>query len=345
VSNSVVTRRSGPASGLIALASPLISRLRRLASGQTLPLAAVILVIAVVSQIDNSTFLSGGNVIALLRSAVTTFIIAAGATVLLTAGGLDLSVGGVFNLAAIVGAELMIHGMFWPLAFAVGLLSGVAVGLLNAGLVIYLRVPPIISTLSTFYAVSGLAVIITGGNVLAPLPNGFNAIGQNDLGPIPLLIVYAAVIGVAAHVLLSKSRFGYDVQAVGGNERAARANGISIQRIKLWVYALSGAAAALAGLLYAARTGAGDPQAGGTDITFQVIAAVLIGGTSLFGGVGRVLGTALGAILFAEIDNSLVIIGINPLYQDVIVGVILAVAVALDSWRRRRVFEIARGGA
>jgi ribose transport system permease protein len=344
VSRSLVARRSELADGVTSSGGPLLSGLRRLATGQAVPLAAVIVAIAVASQIDNSTFLSGDNVIALLRAAVTTFVIGAASTVLLTAGGLDLSIGGVFNLAAIVGAELMVHGMFWPLAFALGLLSGVVVGLVNAGLVIYLRVPPIISTLSTFYAVSGVAVIITGGNVLSPLPGGFNAIGQNDLGPIPLLVIYAAVIGVVTHLLLAKSRFGYDVQAVGGNERAARANGVSIQRIKLSVYALSGTAAALAGLLYAARTGAGDPQAGGTDITFQVIDAVLIGGTSLFGGVGTVVGTAFGAILFSEIDNSLTIVGINPLYQDVIVGVILAVAVALDSWRRRRVFELARGG-
>lgn len=322
----------------------VLAGLRSLGSGQAAPLTLVIVVIAIASQIDNSTFLSSANVIELLRAAVTTFVIGAASTVLLTAGGLDLSVGGVFNLAGVVGAELMVHGIPWPIALVAGLLSGTLIGLINAGLVIYLRVPPIISTLSTFYAVSGLAVIITGGNVLAPLPNGFNALGQNNIGQIPLLVVYAVVLGLVAYVLLAKSRFGYNVQAVGGNERAALANGINVRKIKLLVYALSATAAALAGLLYAARTGAGDPQAGGTDITFEVIAAVLIGGTSLFGGVGTIVGTALGAVLFSEIDNSLTILGINPLYQDVIVGVILAVAVALDSWRRRRVFEIGRGG-
>lgn len=319
------------------------NRLRTLAAGQAATLGFVIVVLAVAIEADNSVFLSQGNVVDLLRSAVTTFIIGCAATVVFTSGGLDLSVGAYFNIGGIVVGKLLIHHAPWPIAVLIGLGVGALLGVLNAALIIVARIPPIIATLSTFYAVGGLAVIVTNGNPISPLPSSFNRIGQKSVDGIPLLVLYGVIVGVLFWVLLGKTRFGYDVQAMGGRESAALANGVRVRSVKTKVYAISGAVAALAGILYAARTGTADPQAGGTDLTFGVITAVLIGGTSLFGGIGSIVGTALGAVLFAEIQNGLTIVGVNPLYSNVIIGVILASAVALDSWRRSRAFKVGRG--
>jgi ribose transport system permease protein len=316
---------------------------RRLVNSQPGVLLAVIVALALLLQADNPVFLSHDNVITLLRSAVTTFVIGCAATVVFTSGGLDLSVGSYFNIGGIVVALLMVHGVAWPLAVLIGLLAGAALGLVNAALIVVARIPPIIATLATFYAVGGLSIIVTDGASVAPLPQGFNDVGQGLFLGVPNLIFYAVVLGIVFHLLLAKTRFGYDVQTVGGNEFAALATGVRVRRVRATVYLLSGAISALAGILYTARTGTGDPLAGGADLTFNVITAVLIGGTSLFGGIGSIAGTAMGSILFAVIQNGLTVAGVNPMYSNVIIGSILAAAVALDSWRRSQAFAVGRG--
>jgi len=320
---------------------------RRLVPAMRSPAATLVVVVAVLTVLitaANPTFLTPDNLITLLRAAVTTFIIGCAATVVFASGALDLSVGAVFTMGGVVVGGATVAGVPWPVAALLGVGAGALLGLVNAALVIAARVPPIIATLGTFYAVGGLAVIVTNGSPISPLPDGFNAMGQGSVVGVPLLILYGAVVGVLVAVLLATTRFGYDAKAVGGNENAARANGVRVTSVKTRVYALSGAAAALAGVLYAARTGTADPQAGGADLTFNVITAVLIGGTSLFGGIGTVAGTALGAVLFAQIQNGLILSGVNPLYSNVVVGVILVAAVALDGWRRSRAFRVGRGG-
>ncbi len=321
-----------------------VNRVARVAKGQLAALVMVVVIIALVTQAKNRVFLTEANLIDVLRAGVTTFIVGCGATLVFTGGGLDLSVGAVFTVGAVVAGEGMRHGVPWPVAIIFGLAAGAALGLVNAGLILFARVPPIISTLSTLYAVSGLALVITAGNPITPLPSGFGAIGQDSLGAIPWLVIYAVLVGAVCHVFLAKTGFGYDVQAMGGNESAALTNGVRVRRVKMLIYAISGGIAALAGILYAARTGTADPQAGGTDITLEAIAAVLVGGTSLFGGIGTIPGTALGTILFAEISNALTVAAVNPLYQSIIIGAILAAAVALDSWRRSQAFKVSRNG-
>lgn len=315
-------------------------RFRSTLGGQGATLVLVIVALAVVLQISNPAFLSSDNVITLLRSAVTTFVIGCAATVVFTSGGLDLSSGAVFNLGGITTGLLLAGNIPWPIAIVGGLGAGAAVGLLNAVIILYGKVPAIIATLATFFAIGGVAVVITDGNPIAPLPKEFTAIGQGSIAGVPLLIVYAVAVGVVFHLLLAHTRFGYNVKSVGGNEFAALANGVRVRRVKSTVYILSGAVAALAGILYAARIATADPQAGGADLTFNVMTAVLIGGTSLFGGVGSIAGTAAGAVLFGVIQNGLTLVGVNPLYSNIVIGAILAAAVALDSWRRGRAFRV-----
>lgn len=323
--------------------SRIDSRLRGIADSQAGVLFGIIVLLAIVLQLLHPVFLSPENVVTLLRSAVTTFVIGAAATVVFTSGGIDLSVGAIFNFGGIVTAIALMTGVPWPIAVVAGLAAGALIGLVNSALIVLAKVPAIIATLATFYAVGGVSIIFTNGASIAPLPREFSTLGQGSLLGVPYLILYAIAVGIAFHVVLARTRFGYDVRTVGGNEFAALANGVRVRRIKSAAYVLSGAAAALAGILYAARTGTGDPQAGGADLTFGVITAVLIGGTSLFGGIGTVAGTAVGAVLFAVIQNGLTITGVNPIYSNVIIGVILASAVALDSWRRSRAFAIGRG--
>jgi ribose transport system permease protein len=299
-------------------------------------LIACVLVLAAVFAARNGTFLSSGNLIELLRSATLYFIVACASTLVLVGGGLDFSIGSVYALGAVVTGLLITHGTPWPLALLAGLAVGVVIGLANAATSIRLGVPPLIATLGTFFVAGGLAVVITGGTDVYGFPNAFIDIGAGDIGGIPYLIFYAVLIGVVFHIVLERTVFGYDIRATGGNRAAAAANGIRVARLDLALYAISGAVSALAGILGAARLSTASSSAGGASLTFQVITAVIIGGTSLFGGIGTIAGSALGALLFAEINNGLQVINVDPLYQNIFIGVILVAAVAIDQYRRRR---------
>jgi ribose transport system permease protein len=301
-----------------------------------------IVALGVVFYAINSLFGSGSNLIELLRSATLYFIVACASTLVLVGGGLDFSIGAVYALGAVVTGLSIVNGAPWPLAIVAGIAVGVALGIVNALVSVRLRVPPLIATLGVFFVATGLADAITTGNDVFGFPNSFINLGSGSVGGIPYLIFYAVVIGLIFHVLLERTVFGYNIRAAGGNRAAAAANGIRVQRLDIWLYAISGGVSALAGILGAARLSTASPAAGGADLTFQVITAIIIGGTSLFGGSGTIAGSALGAILFAEINNGLQVINVDPLYQDIFIGVILVAAVALDQYRRQRRFRLSR---
>lgn len=311
-------------------------RLRSALGRQEATLVLVILAFGAIITIINPVFASPANLIDLLRATVVYFVAACGLTLVVVAGGFDFSVGSTFTLGGISAAWLMTSGVYWPLAILIGVALGAGVGLVNSIIIDRLQVPPIITTLGMFYFIAGAVVLFTGGRDIQPLPDGFNAFGKGTLLGIPLLIWYAIIIGVAYHIVLQRTRFGYNVKAVGGNLEAATANGISKLRTNAWLYAGAGGIAALAGILYAARTGSGQVSAGGASVTLTAISAVLIGGTSLFGGVGTIAGTALGALLFAAINNGLAIASVPAQYSNMIIGAILVVAVSIDALRRRR---------
>jgi len=315
---------------------------RRLASlTQAAGLIGVIVGVAVYFQFNNSAFLTFNNVVEILRSGVLYFIVAAASTLVMVGGGLDLSVGALYAAGGVLACEFMVAGIPWLVAILLALAISAAIGSLSALITIYLRVPPLIATLGVFFVVQGAITVLTGGNdVFLGVPEGFTKIGQSTVRGVPYLVFYGIVIGVICHVLLEKTSFGYDVKATGGNRAAARTNGIRVNRIDITLYSMSAAVAAFAGILFAARTGSGSPQAGGYGLTFQVLTAIIIGGTSLFGGIGTVFGSALGCLLFAETDNGLSVINVNPLYQQIIVGAILIAAVAIDQARRRRQFRL-----
>jgi ribose/xylose/arabinose/galactoside ABC-type transport system permease subunit len=305
-------------------------------------LVGTVVALGVFFTAKNGNFASHGNLIELLRAATLYFIVACPVTLVLVGGGLDFSVGSVYALGGVITGLLITHGTPWPIAILGGVAIGLAVGLTNAGVSIYLSVPPLIATIGSFFFAGGLAVVITNGIDVYGFPDSFSNIGFGDFAGVPYLIFYAIIVGLVFHVVLEKTIFGYNVRATGGNRGAAAANGIRVARVDMMLYAMSGGIAALAGILGAARLSTASPSAGGAGFTFQVVTAVIVGGTSLFGGVGTVAGSALGAILFAEINNGLQVINVNPLYQSIFIGIILIAAVAVDQYRRKRRFRAGR---
>jgi ribose/xylose/arabinose/galactoside ABC-type transport system permease subunit len=300
-----------------------------------------IVIFGLIVATKSSFFLTERNILNVLRDGAFVFIVAVTATFVLVGGGLDLSVGSLFALGSIVTADLLVHGTSVPIAVVIGIAGGGLVGLVNSFVIVYCRIPPLIATLGMLYVGRGVVNVITGGNPLAPLPDSFVSIASNNLLGVPLVVVYAAVIGLVGHVVLERTRFGYDVRAVGGNRDAARACGVKVDRVTIVLYVISGASATFAGLLMASRLASGQPSVGDA-MELQVISAAIIGGTSLFGGLGSVRGTLLGALMIAVLGNGLVLMSVNPLWQNIVIGVVLVLAVGLDQlrrasmWRRRR---------
>ena len=302
-------------------------------------LLMVIVLLCAIFGSFNPVFLSYGNFMEILRAGSLYFIVACASTMILVGGGLDFSVGSIFPLGGIVAGALMLAGMPWPVAIVFGVMAGALVGLVNAIVIVKYDVPPLIATLGTFFAIGGAITVYTGGTNLFGFPDSFNILGQGRVFGIPYLVFYAAVFGVIFHILLEHTVFGYETRIVGGNRQAASANGVRVEWLDMKLYALSGATAALAGIMFVARTSTASPAAGGSALTFQVITAIIIGGTSLFGGTGSITGTALGVMMFAVLNNGLAVINVNPLYQNIFIGFVLVAAVAFDQMQRKRRFK------
>lgn len=283
-------------------------------------------------------FLELDNWINILRNAVFILIVGSFTTLVLVSGGLDLSIGSVFLVGAMATASLLGNEVAVPLAIVLGVACGTAAGFVNGVLVNYVYIPAFIATLGMLYMARGLILFVTGSRPVAPLPKSFTVIGQEEVFGLPLLIVYAVVIAAIVHVVLEYTPFGWSVRALGGNREAARNSGIPVRRVSLVVYTLSGLSAAVAGMLMSARLGSGQPSLG-VGFELQVISAVIIGGTSLFGGIGSIPGTVLGAVVLSVLTNGLILLRIEPVLENVAIGLIVVVAVGLDQVRRRRMFR------
>jgi len=321
-------RRTGPARNLMAR--------------QEATLAAVLIVLGVLATFRNPAFGSSANLVEVLRAAVESFIVACPLTLVTIGGGFDFSVGSVFTLGGVAAAFFMVHGITWPLAIVFAVMIGAAIGAVNTVIIERLKVPAIITTLGTFFFLGGVVILFTNGTDISPLPTQFDSLGTGSVLGVPDVVLVGVIVGIVYHLVLDHSRFGYNVRTLGGNRLAAIENGISARRLDAWLYIGSGTLAALAGIVYTARTGSGQVDAGGAPVTLTAISAVLIGGTSLFGGLGTITGTALGVLLLAEVNNALAVDNINALYSNMIIGGVLVLAVAADSMRRGRMFAIRR---
>lgn len=273
-------------------------------------------------------FLSVNNLLNIFRQTATITVIAVGMTYVIACAEIDLSVGSVAGLSSVVTAMALSH---WGLIVGVvaGLAVGIAVGAVNGALVSLLGIPSFLVTLGMLGIAAGVAQWITGSAPQPILDDLFNNVfGGGNFGPIPGLVVWSALFVVLGAVVLAKTRFGRQVLATGGNRTAAQFTGVNTRRIKFQVLLLSGTVASLAGMLYAGRLQSGRFQWGAGD-ELSAIAAVILGGTSLFGGAGSVVGTLFGALLIGLINNGLILAGLDSSQQQVVRGAIIILAVAL----------------
>ncbi|MEY3911953.1 MAG: Ribose transport system permease protein RbsC [Verrucomicrobiota bacterium] len=297
-------------------------------------LLLVILFVGLALSLLTDTFLSVANFTNVARQISINGILAVGVTFVLLTAGVDLSLGSVVALSGVACATFAHpgdHSVFVPIA--VGLLAGAACGLVNGVLVTRGGIAPFIVTLGMMTIARGLALIFSGGRPVADMSNELTALA-GDLFGIPIPVLCFAGVAAAAWFFLHNFRLGRHIYAVGGNENAARAAGVPVEKVKLFAYGLCGLLTGLAGVVLAARITTGQPNAGQA-YELDAIAAVVIGGTSLAGGVGTITGTLLGVLLIGVINNGLDLMGVSSYYQAVIKGVIIVGAVWLDRRQAR----------
>ena len=293
-------------------------------------LAALVLLLAVASP----HFLTTDNMVIVLRQAALQFLLSAGLTLVVLTGGIDLSVGAVLGLAACLGAGFIANG-YVVAGIVAALAAGLACGLVNGALVAYVGIPAFIATYGMLWVAHGLGYVFMKGEVIHGFPAAFRTLGAGFLGAIPVPVIIGAALLIGLHVVLHLTRFGRALYAIGGNPLAARLAGMPTRRYLMAVYALSGALAAFAGLVVVARVNAADSGTG-EELLLTAIAAVCLGGTSLFGGVGGIVGTAIGSLILALVVNGMNMLGVATLWQAFAMGGIVILAVLADvSFKRR----------
>ncbi|WP_445989518.1 ABC transporter permease [Chromobacterium haemolyticum] len=299
-------------------------------------IVAALLLLCVLLSLASPYFLSWDNWANILRQTSINGILAVGMTFVILSRGIDLSVGAVLAFAGMVAASLAIRPEAGVApALLAGLGCGLALGAVNGLLVARLAVPSFVATLGMLSAARGLTYIYSDGMPVSSLPDGFRLIGQGEWAGLPLPVLIFALVAALAWFTLSHTVFGRYVYAVGGNEKSARTSGIRTRWITFCVYLIAGGLSGLAGLILTARTTAALPQAG-VAYELDAIAAVVIGGASLSGGVGSVIGTVMGALIIGVINNGLDLMGVSSYYQQLIKGVIIVAAVLLDGSRHRQ---------
>ncbi|MCR4267202.1 ABC transporter permease [Nitratireductor sp. ZSWI3] len=296
---------------------------------------AVLIALSAVMAIISPVFLSFGNLFNIILATATYGILAIGATFVISAAGIDLSLGSVLGLASVTGAFLVVNlGLPWPFAIVGCLAAGLAAGAVNGLIIVRGRVPAFIVTLGMLGIARGLALIISSGRGIYGLPEEILFLGQARPFGVPTPVYVLIVVALVAHYILAHTPFGAHTLALGDNEAAARATGIDVRRQRLMLYSLSGLMAGLAGLIFTARVNTGDPTAG-LNYELLAITAAIIGGTNLFGGRGSILGTMIGALIMGVLQNGLNLMAVQAYYQQMAIGIVLIAAVWLDQIRSR----------
>jgi len=348
MSNSTKAPGMGPETTAIAGIDAKETRFTKLARTQWLQILIVLIAIIVLFSIAApESFPHWGNVRLIIQNASILAILAVGMTFVIVTAGIDLSIGSVLVFSGVVAAMVMraMGGDGWGTAIVgiiAAILSGIAWGLFNGLIITKLKVPPLIVTLGSMGIALGLAQILTGGVDIREVPAVLtNSIGYgNVFGTVPVISVIALAVVVVGAIILHRTRFGLHTFAIGSNEESARRVGVKVDRRLIAVYTLTGGLTGLAGVLSLSQFST-TAIAGQTETNLNVITAVVIGGTSLFGGIGTIIGSIVGLFIPAVLQNGFVIMGVQPFWQQVAVGLVLIIAVYVDQVRRA---QASRGG-
>lgn len=303
------------------------------------PLVALLLMIIAMMFLSDH-FATSDNLFNVLRQVSVNVCISVGMTMVILTGGIDLSVGSILALSGAVAAGLTRDGVAFPsmdlfvgITFWGGILAalliGAILGMINGVMITTFKVPPFIATLGMLTIARGLTMLYTGGFPITGLGKGFEYVGTGWFLGIPMPVWIALIVVVVFAFVMRHTIFGRHIYAIGGNERASEISGIKVNKVKLLVYTLAGTLAGLAGLLVTARLDSAQPNAGAS-YELDSIAAVVIGGTSLSGGKGSIVGTIIGALIIGVLNNGLVLLGVSPFWQQVIKGIVILAAVILD---------------
>lgn len=280
-------------------------------------------------------FLTVSNLLNVAQQTAINAIIAVGLTFVIITAGIDLSVGSIMAFSGVVLASVLNAGMPIPLAISIGLLVGLACGSINGLLIAYGKLPPFISTLGMMSVARGAALMYTNGRPISGFSADFRFLANGEIFSIPISIIFMVVVYFVAHFILTKTRLGRYIYAIGGNEEAARLSGINVAAYKIIVYGICGLLAGLAAVILTARLNSAQPIAG-ISYELDAIAATVIGGTSLMGGEGRVLGTLIGALIMGVLRNGLNLLGVSSFLQQTIIGSVIIIAVLVDMTLKRR---------
>jgi inositol transport system permease protein len=296
----------------------------------------ILIVLIMVMTILAPTFLTSGNLINIVRQMSVVGIIAIGVTMIIITTGIDLSSGSVIALVSVVVAS-MSHPGSYPLAVAliVGLGLGLLTGVINGTIISKGKIAPFIVTLGMMTVARGAALLYTSGKPIGNLSEGFKVIGQGNLFGIPIPILIFLFVGFISYIMLNKTKFGKYVYAIGGNEQAAVIAGVNVDKYKIMIYGFAGLLSAVGGIILTSRIASGQPTSG-VMYELDAIAAAVIGGTSLSGGIGTIGGTIIGALIIGVMNNGLDLLNVSSYWQQILKGVIITVAVLIDSRKQKK---------
>lgn len=319
-----------------ATALPAPSRWQNLRLAVRLESVAVLAVLVVALSILSPYFLSVSNFLNILLATSVIGVLAYGATFVIAAAGIDLSLGSVLGLSGVVGAlAVNAVGLPWPVGLLACLVTGALCGAVNGWLNARAGIPAFIVTLGMLGVARGIGLVLTNGTPVYGLDPAIVYVGQGRPFGVPFPVIIFLVAGAVSHFVLAYTRFGRYALVIGDNETAARAMGVRVQRQRIQLYALSGMMAGLGGMLFMARTNAGDPTAG-INYELTAITATILGGTNLFGGRATIFGTLIGALIMGVLQNGLNLLAVASFYQQISIGVVLVAAVWLDQANRTR---------
>ncbi|MBD1566500.1 ABC transporter permease [Vibrio sp. SA48] len=301
---------------------------------QALGILPVLILIVIVFSFVAPHFMSEANMMNIARQASINIVLAAGMTFIILTGGIDLSVGSILGVTAVIALIASINPALAEFAVPIALLAGLGMGVFNGLLVAYAGLPPFIVTLGTYTALRGMAYLVADGTTVINSDISFEWIGNSYLGPVPWLVIIAFSVIALCWFILRRTTLGTHIYAVGGNLQAARLTGVKVSMVLVFAYATSGLLSGLGGVMSASRLYSANGNLG-VGYELDAIAAVILGGTSFVGGIGTITGTLIGALIISTLNNGMTLMGVSYFWQLVIKGAVIIIAVLIDKYRTR----------